>query len=196
MDGFRYVMGVLMAVTVPPAVIYWFVVHPFAGFWRRLGTRTSFTILGIGYAAALYGCWLMRDTMMGRDLGTNWWLIVPGLVLYLAAAQISVAVNRHLKFRTLVGIPEIAADKGPGKLLREGVYGRIRHPRYAAFLLGITGFAMIINYAGLYVMAALMFPALHGVAVLEEREMHDRFGDEYAEYCAAVPRLIPRLGRG
>ena len=45
---------------------------------------------------------------------------------------------------------------------------------------------------GLYVMTVLMFPALHLIAVIEERELHERFGDAYAEYCAAVPRLIPR----
>lgn len=195
MDGFRYVVGVLMAVTVPPAVVYWFVVHPFVGFWRRLGSRVALTLLGLGYAACLFGCWLLRDALLGQDLGTNWWLIVPGLVLYLFAAGISVVVNRHLKFKTLIGVPEIATEKGPGKLLRDGIYGRVRHPRYASFLIGIAGFALIINYAGLYVMAALMFPALHVIAVLEERELHDRFGEAYAEYCAAVPRLIPRFGR-
>ena len=196
MDGFRYFMAVLMAVSVPSAVLYWFAIHPFVGFWRRLGTKLSFTMLTLGFVGCIYACWLIRATLVGRDLGTNWWLFVPGLLLYLAAARMSIAVRRHLKLRTLVGLPEIAMDGGAGKLLNEGIYGRIRHPRYAAFLLGSAGVALIVNYSGLYVITAVSFPALHLIAVIEERELHERFGAAYAEYAAAVPRLIPRFRGG
>lgn len=195
MDGFRYVVALLMALSIPAAVIYWLAIHPFVAFWRRLGPKLSFTVLGSGFAGCVWVCWLLRDTLLGRDLGTNWWLIAPGLALYLAAAQMSRAVARHLSLRILVGWPEIATGNGPGKLLNEGIYARVRHPRYAAFLLGSAGIALIVNYVGLYVMTALLFPALHLIAVIEERELRQRFGAGYIAYSAAVPRLVPWPGR-
>jgi len=196
MDGFRYVFAVLTAMTLPPAIVYWLAVHPFVGFWRRLGGKISFTILGLGFLYVVYVCWLWRTSLVGRDLGTNWWLIVPGIALYLLAARMTRETARQLSFRTMLGVPEISPDRTPGRLLREGVYARVRHPRYASFLVGVVGIALIVNYAGLYVLAALSFPALHLVASLEERELRDRFGDEYDAYSATVPRLIPRLRRG
>lgn len=195
MDGFRYVVAVLLAISLPPAVLYWFAIHPFVGFWRRLGPTTAFIVLGIGFAAGIWGCWLIRAALLGRDLGTNGWLIAPGLVLYLASAFLSRAVQRQLSVRILVGLPEIATGAGPGKLLNEGIYAHVRHPRYAAILIGCTGIAMIVNFAGIWVMTALLFPALHLITVIEERELHRRFGPEYAAYAAAVPRLLPRPGR-
>lgn len=33
----RYWIGVLLVVSMPPAILWWFVVHPFIGFWRRVG---------------------------------------------------------------------------------------------------------------------------------------------------------------
>ena len=35
MDQVRYVVAVLLVVFTPPAMLFWFVVHPFTGFWRR-----------------------------------------------------------------------------------------------------------------------------------------------------------------
>jgi len=195
MDAVRHVLAVLMVVLTPPAVIYWLVIHPFVGFWRRLGTKPSLVILWAGFSAAIWGCWQVRDVLVGRDLGTNLWLFVPGLALYIVAAWMSRAVSRHLTLRILAGVPEINAA-GPGRILREGIYGRVRHPRYAAFLVGCTGIALIVNYTGLYVMAVALFPALHVVAILEERELRARFGGDYEAYAAEVPRLVPRLRRG
>ena len=196
MNGFRYVLAVLLAVSMPPAVAYWYVIHPFAHLWRRLGPKLAFAILWLGFLAAIWGCWLARHTLLGRDLGTNPWLIPPGLALYILALWISEQVRRHLSLRILVGWPELASGHGPGKLLNEGIYARVRHPRYAAYLIGCLGAAMIVNYAGIWILTALLFPALHLVTVIEERELRQRFGAQYDAYAAAVPRLIPRIGRG
>jgi len=195
LDGFRYVVGVLAALSLPPSIAYWLVIHPFVGFWRRLGPKPAFAIIWAGFVAGIYGCWLIRGALLGRDLGTNGWLIAPGLLLYLAAARVSREATRHLNLRMLIGLPEVATANRPGKLLSQGIYARIRHPRYAAYLLGALGLALIVNYSGLYLMAILLFPALHLVAVIEERELRHRFGDAWVAYSAAVPRLIPRLAR-
>jgi protein-S-isoprenylcysteine O-methyltransferase Ste14 len=195
MDGFRYVVAVLVAVSVPPAILYWFGIHPFAGFWRRLGPKRAYTVLALGFAVVVWLCWRLRDPLLGRDLGTRGWLIAPGVLLYLVAAYLSREVQRHLSLRILLGVPEIVAGSGPGKLLREGIYGRVRHPRYTSFLIGSAGSALIVNYLGIYVMTAALFPALHVIAIIEERELRQRFGADYAAYAAAVPRLIPRFGR-
>jgi protein-S-isoprenylcysteine O-methyltransferase Ste14 len=196
MDTVRYVLAVLMVILTPPAVAYWFAIHPFVGFWRRLGTKPALTVLWAGFIAAIRGCWSIRDVLVGRDLGTSTWLFVPGLALYLVAAVLSRAVSRQLTMRILVGVPELDAGPGPGRLLREGIYGRVRHPRYAAFLIGCVGIALIVNYVGVYVMSVLLFPALHVVAIIEERELRARFGADYEAYSAEVPRLVPRLRGG
>jgi hypothetical protein len=37
MDTFRHVLTLLMLMFMPGAVLFWFLVHPFVRFWRRLG---------------------------------------------------------------------------------------------------------------------------------------------------------------
>jgi protein-S-isoprenylcysteine O-methyltransferase Ste14 len=61
-------------------------------------------------------------------------------------------------------------------------------------MLGTVAMALFTNYVAAYVLAAIAFPWLYLIIVLEERELSDRFGDEYRSYQQRVPRLIPRLG--
>ena len=52
--------------------------------------------------------------------------------------------------------------------------------------------ALSTDYLGIYVMALAISPALYLGVVLEEKELRDRFGVEYAAYSERVPRFIPR----
>ncbi|PIE06360.1 MAG: hypothetical protein CSA74_12935 [Rhodobacterales bacterium] len=79
------------------------------------------------------------------------------------------------------------------QLVTHGLYARIRHPMYAAFLLfGLTQALLINNWiagpSGLISIAILFGPRM----LHEEAMMRDRFGAEYDAYCARTPRLIPR----
>lgn len=194
MDTARTWMGIFVIIGLPPAVAYWCVAHPLASFWRRLGPRwalaTLFTGLGLGW----WGMWLVRDSALGVDLGTNLALVGPAVLIYSISILLDIKVRKHLKLNTLVGIPEFSQAGDRGRVLSEGIYGRVRHPRYVAIIIGTLGWALFVNYVGVYVLAILTVPGLYLVTVLEERELLERFGDEYARYCERVPRFVPRLG--
>jgi protein-S-isoprenylcysteine O-methyltransferase Ste14 len=102
--------------------------------------------------------------------------------------------RRYLTMRLLSGIPELR-DDGPGRLLTQGVYARIRHPRYVEVLLGVAAYALVANYLGGYVVVIATVTAMFPLVILEERELRDRFGAEYDEYARRVPRFIPRRRR-
>src|SRR5439155_14538831 len=102
---------------------------------------------------------------------------------------------RHRKYLTLqiqVGVPELTGSR-EGVLLTEGIYSRIRHPRYVETILWILGYAFFTNYLAIYVAFLLMLPILHVVVLLEEKEFKKRFGAAYEAYCRHVPRYIPSV---
>ena len=100
----------------------------------------------------------------------------------------------HRTFSVMAGAPELAAGGKGGKLLSEGLYARMRHPRYVAVILGVTAWALFTNYLVMYLLIPLTTIGLLLVASLEERELARRFGDEYADYRRRVPMFVPRFG--
>lgn len=188
----RRFIAVMLAISLPPAILYWFIVHPFIGFWRRAGLWATYAFLAVFYLGSMVGLFLIRDTLLGRDLGTSLSLTLVALPLAVVAGVISRKRKKHLTFRLLAGVPEIAPDKHGIRLLREGIYSRIRHPRYVEFTLGLVAYALFANFERLYWMIAATLALLFVIVLMEERELRERFGQEYVEYSAQVPRFIPR----
>jgi protein-S-isoprenylcysteine O-methyltransferase Ste14 len=81
-----------------------------------------------------------------------------------------------------------------GRLATTGIYARMRHPQYVAFVAIMFGF--LLQWPTILTLA--MFPvlvAMYGyLAKREEADMSAQFGKEYDTYAAATPRFIPKLG--
>ena len=191
-DELRYLLALLTVVSVPPAILFWFVIHPFARYWRSVGAVPTYAVslsVFAGLAAVLF---LARRPLLAVEFGFVPWLAVLGGLAYLGAAMIEVRCRRHLKLAILAGVPEVSRTGTPGKLLTEGIYGRLRHPRYVGVTLGLLAVALVTNYLACYVLLALSLPALWLVVELEERELAERFGPAWTSYSREVPRFVPR----
>ncbi|OGT00353.1 MAG: isoprenylcysteine carboxyl methyltransferase [Gallionellales bacterium RBG_16_56_9] len=81
-------------------------------------------------------------------------------------------------------------------LATTGVYSRLRHPQYVAFMSIMFGF--LLQWPTLITL--VMFPILVWVYVklakAEERDAIAEFGDEYQRYRNRTPAFIPRFHRG
>ena len=82
------------------------------------------------------------------------------------------------------------------RLATEGVYGIVRHPQYSGLFIIIFGEG-IVHWPT--IVSVIAFPIIVGAYTLlarrEERQMLEKFGNEYREYQRRVPMLIPRLKR-
>jgi protein-S-isoprenylcysteine O-methyltransferase Ste14 len=90
-----------------------------------------------------------------------------------------------------VAWPVLYRAQREGRVAQEGPYARIRHPQYVGFFLIMTGF--LLQWPTLITLA--MYPVLVWVyarlAKAEERDSLTRFGEEYRNYMASVPRFVP-----
>ena len=77
-------------------------------------------------------------------------------------------------------------------MARDGVYARMRHPQYVAFVLVLTGF--LLQWPTLLTLASypVLVWAYARLARREEKDCLGRFGDEYVRYMQQVPAFIPR----
>jgi protein-S-isoprenylcysteine O-methyltransferase Ste14 len=195
-DHVRYVLAVLSIVTLPPGLLFWFAIHPFARWWRRLGpARTYLIVVSVVIAFGVF-LFRVRGRFLGADLGMRWSLVAIALVLYSVSTWIAFQHWRHLSIATMIGIPELSStEQRKGKLLKDGIYRVVRHPRYLSAGLGVIANALFVDYVGVYVLVFMLFPLGYPMLVFEERELLDRFGEEYRQYQREVPRIIPRWSR-
>jgi protein-S-isoprenylcysteine O-methyltransferase Ste14 len=191
-DRVRYLFGLGLVIVLPPMLLFWIVIHPWARWWRRWGPlRTYIVVVPV---TAAFGALLFRfrESLLGTNLAMNWSLIAVALVMYGGVTWLELQYWRHLSFATLVGITELSSSgQQKGRLMQEGIYGLVRHPRYLSAGVSVIANALFINYTGMYFLVLLLVPVGYLMIVLEERELIDRFGAEYRKYQREVPRLIP-----
>jgi protein-S-isoprenylcysteine O-methyltransferase Ste14 len=191
-DSARYIVAILVIASFPPSLLLWLAIHPFAAFWRRMGPLWTYSLLGIPVAGYMVGVWFFRKTLLVLDLGTNVITMILAGIAFVAAVVLKRSVVTQLRFAALSGIPELSKEKYPGKLLTEGIYSRVRNPRYIEALLWVMAYALFANYLGAYIVVVLSLPLFYFVVRLEERELRERFGMAYEEYCRRVPRFVPK----
>ena len=75
--------------------------------------------------------------------------------------------------------------------MTDGVYSRLRHPRFLGMALAVAAMALLTNFATIYALFALYVVAILQIARLEERELLERFGSRYAAPKASSREPAP-----
>ncbi|MFO1432483.1 MAG: isoprenylcysteine carboxylmethyltransferase family protein [Candidatus Competibacteraceae bacterium] len=197
MNSIRYYLALLLVISLPAMLLFWLLIHPFIPTWRRLGPVWTYSLVGTLVMLMLFGLFQARTLLLTVEFGSHalLWLLGSGC-LAMAVYLRRLIHDARLTVWVLVGLPELAPDRHPQKLLTTGLYARLRHPRYVQVALALLGYALIANYLAAYLVFAAWLILMYPLVVLEERELRQRFGNAYEAYCRQVPRFIPRLRIG
>jgi len=113
---------------------------------------------------------------------TQVWFTLVGQLLILAGGLLAI-----------FGWREIHRAVASNSIAQTGLYRFIRHPQYTGFYLFLIG--SVINWPTF--LTLLTFPALcvvyRRLAIAEEQEALEMFGDEYQQYMQRTGRFLPRL---
>lgn len=193
MPAMRYYFALVMLMFFPSGLLYWFSVHPFIGFWRRAGLRAVCTVHCALLALVAVAVWLARRPLLSLEYGDHLPVALAGGALIAASIAMDILVSARLTKKIQVGVPELAPDSHGVPLITDGIYARLRHPRYAQVAVALLGWALFTNYLAAYVGCAVGCVMLRLIVPLEERELRQRFGKAYGEYGARTPRFIPNF---
>jgi len=79
----------------------------------------------------------------------------------------------------------------PKKLVRRGLYSYSRNPMYVGVLTVIFGWAVLYQSSAVAVYGLAIALCFYSFVVFfEERILSKRFGADYEQYCAEVPRWL------
>jgi len=79
-------------------------------------------------------------------------------------------------------------------VVRQGPYLIIRHPQYLGYMFLNLGFMLLVQSWVAIVFASLSIGIFIALAAEEEKQLHARFGEGYADYCQDVPRFNVIVG--
>ena len=75
-----------------------------------------------------------------------------------------------------------------------GMYSLVRHPLYAANFVVFVGFAFVIKSAVFILLATAAFVIYYErIILVEEQFLETSYGDEFREWAARTPAVIPQI---
>lgn len=149
-----------------------------------------FLIVAPGTVIGLIPWWISKWKVQPMPPG---FFVVQLLGVLILAASILVLLEAFARF-ALRGIGTPAPVLPTQHLVVTGLYRHVRNPMYVAVVSAILGQSMILGNPILVLYAALVWLVSHlFVVIYEEPTLRRKFGAEYAEFCANVPRWVPRL---
>jgi protein-S-isoprenylcysteine O-methyltransferase Ste14 len=153
----------------------------------------AFLVLAPGAVAGLMP-WLITDWRPlppGDGAGALRW---SGLILI--AAGLAVVLEAFARF-AWEGLGTPAPVAPTRSLVVGGFYRFVRNPMYVAVTALIFGQAVLFASWGVALYGVVIAVAFHTFVLLyEEPTLRQAYGDDYAAYCAATPRWIPRFRPG
>ncbi|WP_416839657.1 methyltransferase family protein [Haloferax sp. DFSO52] len=77
-----------------------------------------------------------------------------------------------------------------GDLHTSGLYARSRNPQYVGMIVGVVGFAVVVNSLSVTILALLHVAWVALLPFAEEPWLQDEYGEEYQRYKQQVPRFV------
>jgi protein-S-isoprenylcysteine O-methyltransferase Ste14 len=110
-----------------------------------------------------------------------------GLAFYITGFIIMHLVERYLGKQFSIEV-EIQNDH---KLVTDGPFRHIRHPRYLGIIIFATGIALIFNsWSGIFLVLLIIIVLLWRISD-EEKLMQEEFGERWTAYTKNTNHLIP-----
>ncbi len=165
--------------------------HAGISFWRRMKAAS----IGI---VALYFIVIDLYLYKGSSLFLDWTFQTPPLFLFIGISMIILALLFHfwtiqtLGLSTLFLRPQVNPEKVKVSLVIDGPYRWVRHPFYLVDWLMLLGLTLVTTSWLVLLILIASLVTIPLVTLFEERELAERFGEEYRRYQSEVPRLIPK----
>lgn len=108
-----------------------------------------------------------------------------GGVLSILGASVFLGASREMSGAETAG-------QVPTDLHTDGLYARSRNPQYVGMMVGLIGFALLVNARSVAILSTMYIGWLALLPLAEEPWLHDQFGEQYERYCDRVPRFVGR----
>lgn len=188
-------LALMMVMMWPLVVMFLIELHFAIDFWRRLGVWT-YLVLFIEWLPVGFAIYFLRDVILYYQFVPG----VPFLIVGVVAIALGIALHswtiKLLGVKATVGYTEIKPDSQSENqgLITSGPFSVVRHPSYWAHTAIIAGIFLITGVISVGIVAIIDLAITNFITTkIEDRELLERFGNQFAEYKKKVPRFFPKM---
>ena len=185
-------LGWLVCIVYATIPSFWLVIHPWAGYWRSR-KRSPYLLLLPAWIAMWIVLGLVTACWRHAALYSSAWTWILAMALFGTGFWLYSQSSKGFSAKQLGGMPEVIAGHREQRLVTTGIRARLRHPVYLAHLCEMlawsAGTGLLVCY-GLTVLAVVTGAVM---IRMEDEELAQRFGEEFALYKTAVPAILPRF---
>jgi protein-S-isoprenylcysteine O-methyltransferase Ste14 len=171
--------------------LFWIPVHGFSGFFKKLGIFTYVTpaITWLPVAALIY---MNRDFLLIYRIDLPDFARWTGWIVFTMGMLLQIWTIRLLRVWGIMGLPEVI-NMAQSRIITAGPFSVVRHPTYLSHTIMYAGVFLITGAISLGVITLLDIVIVNTVVIpLEDKELVERFGNEYTKYKKQVPAFFPR----
>lgn len=187
-----YLVLVIWAFIMPVNIIR-LLGHLFIRFFRRFGIFSFLLYIVLWVSCAILIFLNGNLFLQSRIFKPNIAVSAIGIIIFCFGMLLQILGFKTLGIKAVFGISEILPKKQKGTLIVKGPFLLVRHPLYLGQLLLLIGALLLTFELSLFVLLAVVTVLVWPITTLEERELIDRFGEEYINYQKRVPRILPRI---
>ena len=185
-------LGWIACVIYSTIPCFWFLIHPRTEYWRSR-KRSPYIIL----LPAWLAMWILVAVATARwrhiALYSTPWPWVPAILLFTTGFWLYSQARKNFSTRQLGGLPEVISGHNEQRLVTTGIRAHVRHPVYLGHLCEMLAWSMGTGLAVCFGLTA--FAVITGWLMIrmEDRELEQRFGEEFTRYRLTVPAVLPKL---
>ncbi len=149
-----------------------------------------FLVVAPGFVAGLVPWWISGWRFGPQFLGIPLVRFAGGILVTLGLIGLLDSFRRF----AVQGLGTPAPIFPTRHLVVSGLYRYVRNPMYTAVVSTILGQGLILGNLSLLAYGGILWLLFHVfVLIYEEPTLRATFGPEYEDFCAEVPRWIPRV---
>jgi protein-S-isoprenylcysteine O-methyltransferase Ste14 len=142
---------------------------------------TNVIIMSFAYIGLFISGFISQNPSYNFIVGGLGWIIwILGLIL---------AFSPNIVFKRRGGVSEGKSYIHTTKLVSDGIYGVIRHPQYTGGIVISFSMCLILQTPLTYILAIIAIITSYLSMVIEEERLVMKFGSQYENYKAEVPRV-------
>jgi len=189
-------LALMMLMMWPAIPMFLIQLHLVPSFWRKLGLWTYLVWL-LEWLPIAYVIRSLQDLLLQSEISVTSPIIAIGVFFVIAGIVLHAWTAKLLGIKATVGYTELKPedDVNDASLIMSGPFSVVRHPSYGAHSLILVGTFLITGVIAVGIIALIDLLIAYFVTMeLEERELVERFGDQYKKYRMKVPKFFPKIG--